>query len=34
MAALLGDSRLRRVILVLFGLQLAAGVAVLAFWPE
>jgi uncharacterized membrane protein (DUF4010 family) len=33
MAALLGDGRLRRWILLLFGLQLLAGGAVLAFWP-
>jgi uncharacterized membrane protein (DUF4010 family) len=34
MAALLGDARLRRAILVLFGLQLVAGAALLAFWPR
>jgi uncharacterized membrane protein (DUF4010 family) len=34
MAALLGDGRLRRWILLLFGLQLLAGAAVLAFWPS
>jgi len=34
MAALLGDRRLRRWILLLFGLQLVAGAAVLAFWPS
>ena len=34
MAALLGDGRLRRWILLLFGLQLVAGAAVLAFWPS
>lgn len=34
MAALLGDGRLRRLILVLFGIQLAVGAAVLAFWPS
>jgi len=33
MAALLGDRRLRRWILLLFGAQLVAGAAVLAFWP-
>ena len=34
MAAVLGDGRLRRWILLLFGLQLLAGAAVLAFWPS
>jgi uncharacterized membrane protein (DUF4010 family) len=34
MAAVLGDGRLRRWILLLFGLQLVAGAAVLAFWPS
>ena len=34
MAALLGDGRLRRWILLLFGLQLLVGAAVLAFWPS
>ena len=34
MAALLGDRRLRRWIALLFGLQLLAGAAVLAFWPS
>jgi uncharacterized membrane protein (DUF4010 family) len=34
MAALLGGARLRRWILLLFGLQLVAGSAVLAFWPR
>jgi uncharacterized membrane protein (DUF4010 family) len=34
MAVLLGDARLRRWILLLFGLQLLAGAAVLAFWPS
>jgi uncharacterized membrane protein (DUF4010 family) len=34
MAALLGDARLRRWVLLLFGLQLLAGAAVLAFWPS
>ena len=34
MAAVLGDRRLRRWILLLFGLQLLAGAAVLAFWPS
>jgi uncharacterized membrane protein (DUF4010 family) len=34
MAAMLGDARLRRWILLLFGLQLLAGAAVLAFWPS
>ena len=34
MAAVLGDRRLRRWIVVLFGLQLVAGAAVLAFWPS
>ena len=34
MAALLGDGRLRRWILLLFGLQLVAGAAVLVFWPS
>ena len=34
MAAVLGDARLRRVILLLFGLQLVAGAALLAFWPH
>ena len=34
MAAVLGDRRLRRGILLLFGLQLLAGAAVLAFWPS
>jgi uncharacterized membrane protein (DUF4010 family) len=32
-AALLGDARLRRWILLLFGLQVLVGAAVLAFWP-
>jgi hypothetical protein len=32
MAAVLGDARLRRAILLLFGLQLLAGAALLAFW--
>ena len=34
MAAVLGDRRLRRWILLLFGLQLLAGAGVLAFWPS
>ncbi|HET7747387.1 MAG TPA: MgtC/SapB family protein [Vicinamibacteria bacterium] len=34
MAAVLGDARLRRVIAVVFGVQLLAGAAVLAFWPQ
>ena len=34
MAAMLGDGRLRRWIVLLFGLQLVAGAAVLAFWPS
>jgi uncharacterized membrane protein (DUF4010 family) len=34
MAAMLGDRRLRRWILLLFGLQLLAGAVVLAFWPS
>jgi uncharacterized membrane protein (DUF4010 family) len=34
MAALLGDRRLRRWIAFLFGVQLAAGAAVLALWPS
>lgn len=34
MAAILGDAHLRRAILLLFGLQLVAGAAVLAFWPH
>ncbi len=34
MAAMLGDGRLRRWILLLFGVQLLAGAAVLAFWPS
>ncbi len=33
MASVLGDRRLRRWIVLLFGLQLLAGAAVLAFWP-
>lgn len=33
LAALLGDARLRRFILAIFGLQVLAGAAVLAFWP-
>ena len=34
MAAALGDRRLRRWIVLLFGLQLVAGAAVLALWPS
>ena len=34
MAALLGDGRLRRWILLLFGIQVLTGAAVLAFWPS
>jgi uncharacterized membrane protein (DUF4010 family) len=33
MAALLGDARLRRWILLLFGLQMLVGAGLLAFWP-
>jgi uncharacterized membrane protein (DUF4010 family) len=34
MAAALGDARLRRFVVLTFGLQLLAGAAVLAFWPS
>jgi uncharacterized membrane protein (DUF4010 family) len=33
MAALLGNARLRRTIVAIFGVQVLAGAAVLAFWP-
>ena len=33
MAAVLGDARLRRFIVLLFGLQIAIGAGLLAFWP-
>jgi uncharacterized membrane protein (DUF4010 family) len=32
-ASVLGDAHLRRYVLTLFGLQLRAGAALLAFWP-
>jgi uncharacterized membrane protein (DUF4010 family) len=34
LAAVLGDGRLRRWVVVLFGLQVLAGTALLAFWPD
>lgn len=34
MAAILGDARLRRFVVLLFGLQIAIGAGLLAFWPS
>ena len=34
MAAALGDARLRRLVAAIFGVELAVGAAVLAFWPS
>jgi uncharacterized membrane protein (DUF4010 family) len=34
MAAVLGDARLRRFVVVLFGLQVLLGAGLLAFWPS